>query len=87
MSTLLNEPFGTLLNYAIIHGNLGIIHLLLENGANVKYTDNRLRTPLSYAIRDGSLEIAQLLLENGADINAPDEKVGTPLGFARSKSK
>jgi len=53
--------------------NLGLMKLLLENGADVDKTDYDDRTCLHRACIAGSYEIVELLLDFGADMNKLDE--------------
>ena len=58
------------LQLAAARRNVGIVKMLLENGADVDATDNGNRyTPLHWAIEDGSPDIAEALLLAGADPN------------------
>lgn len=79
---------GGLLSLAVNHGQLEIVRLLLDLGADV---DERIvleeletptpswGTPLWYAALAGRLEIAELLLDRGADPNANVYASGWPL--------
>lgn len=50
-----------------ISGDLDIVEVLIENGADTKCRNERGNTPLHYA---SSAKVAKILLENGADFNA-----------------
>jgi len=68
-----NANDGEPIKDAIKQGNLDIIKLLLENGANIKcgnYYD------LRWAVWKNHKEIVELLVANGADVNAND---GEPI--------
>ena len=60
---------------AIRIGNIDIVRLLLQNGANPNYVvvmiSGRRNTALNEAITVNNIEIATLLLENGADPTGP----------------
>ncbi|MDF3047638.1 MAG: poly [ADP-ribose] polymerase tankyrase-like [Candidatus Midichloriaceae bacterium] len=59
------------LHLAIMVGNLKIVKLLLDKGADVNAKiDGILDTPLHIATAYSHLEIVELLLERGADVNA-----------------
>ena len=62
----------TALMLASKYGELKIVKLLLEKGADINAKDNRGYTPLSEASIYGQLEVAKLLLEKGANVNAKD---------------
>jgi ankyrin repeat protein len=58
----------------------GIVHKLLDAGANPNLRDADGRTPLSVAVREGPyLQTMRLLVDYGADPNIPDTYGGTPL--------
>jgi ankyrin repeat protein len=72
----------TTLLAAIDTGNLLMVKLLVDNGANVNdsFNPGLVRTPLQRAAEIGNFEIVQYLLENGAHANsAPCYSGGTPL--------
>lgn len=61
----------TALTYAALQGNIAIVKLLLERGANVeggaKLSEEKCTiTPLQVAAASGNLEIISLLLSHGA---------------------
>jgi ankyrin repeat protein len=75
---LLNVKWGearlwgaTPLVYACLHGNLDIIKLLIEFGANLNPNENydTVHTPLSIAAMENRLDIVKILLDSGADAN------------------
>lgn len=53
---------------AILRNNLELVALLVENGANVNYVDNKHRTIYSYAIEYADDEIIEILLDNRATL-------------------
>jgi hypothetical protein len=72
----------TALLAAIDTGNLLMVKLLVDNGANVNdlFNPGLVRTPLQRAAEIGNFEIVQYLLENGAHVDsAPCYSGGTPL--------
>jgi ankyrin repeat protein len=72
----------TTLLAAIDTGNLLMVKLLVDNGANINgsFDLGLVRTPLQRAAEIGNFEIVQYLLENGAHANsAPCYSGGTPL--------
>jgi len=66
---------------AVNEGNINVVTLLIERGANVNVASGV--APLMMALYWGFLDIGRLLIENGADISkiqdAPDGKRMTPL--------
>ena len=65
---------------------IAMARLLIENGANVNFTNSKLWTPLLVAGRRAEIGgirteigMAQLLVENGADVNAANENQETPF--------
>lgn len=79
-----SERGETPLSLAVSIGNIDMINLLLENGAeiNLSQKDNLSYTPLINAIRNikgKNLEVIKLLIEAGADLEKGDSRGGTPL--------
>ena len=76
----------TALWYAAWDGNLEIMHLLLDYGADKEKTNKKPgKTPLYIASYKGHLPIVQLLLEQGADMEKADCYGNTPLIVASWK--
>src|SRR5271154_2111096 len=59
-----------------------VVHLLLENGADIGTKDSYGRTALYKAVEGGHKAVVQLLLERGADANAPGGDFGNALQAA-----
>src|SRR5215471_3944124 len=71
---------GTPLMTAAYYGNLNIVVLLLERGANVKAVNRDGGTALHYAARGGrSFEVVATLVSRGAPVNAQDQTGWTAL--------
>ena len=70
-------------------GNLGVVELLIAEGARLDSTVHLLgRTPLIQAVRFGHLNIVRTLLEAGASPSLCDaRKKRTPLQWARRTGK
>jgi ankyrin repeat protein len=64
------------------NGNIEVVKMLLEKGANPRAVTKDGRTPLYVASRNGYLEIAKMLLGKGADAAAADNEGVTPLHAA-----
>ncbi|KAL7907738.1 ankyrin repeat-containing domain protein [Trichoderma velutinum] len=68
-------------------GYVNIVQALLDQGANIKVTDENGHTPLHFAAIHGYIDLTQLFLNNGADIYAICSHKCTPLSYAfRSKN-
>ena len=61
-----NKGGATALHIASREGNLDIVKILIENGANPNLTDNEGYTPLMRASLSASPEVVEYLLKNGA---------------------
>ena len=76
----------TLLMAASMYGHTNAVNVLLQDGANVALTDNRLGcSALHFAAggsSDNSGEILRCLIENGADVNGVNKVKHTPLMIA-----
>lgn len=68
----------TPLHEAARRGNLDVVRILLEAGADIHATGPHL-TPLHAAASGGAAEIVHALLDAGADVNAGVGGYGTPL--------
>ena len=67
------------LHTAAEEGNIDIVRLLIERGAEVDSRDDAGHTPLHEASRSGHVEVARALIDYGADINARDRYQWTPI--------
>ncbi len=77
---------GTALIAATASKNLGMVKLLVENGADVNEY-NYLGTALSAAAYVGSTDIAKYLIDNGADVNIASSDGVTALIIASQNGK
>jgi ankyrin repeat protein len=75
----------TPLMLAILSDSVGMVRVLLENGADPNLTtcgeENPRRSPL--AVSNGRLEAVRLLLSYNADVNLPNIQGQTPIALAR----
>ncbi len=79
----LKDDYGLgLLTHAVRQGNVAIVNLILQHGADVNETDNRGMSALAHAANSGDFAMVSFLLENGADVNLPDKRMSTPLQYA-----
>jgi ankyrin repeat protein len=71
---------------AALAGDVELVKLLIENGADVDDRDVQGYTPLLLAIQAGHTDIAKVLIANGADVNARSASDGgdyvTPLDLS-----
>ncbi|MDR2240323.1 MAG: ankyrin repeat domain-containing protein [Zoogloeaceae bacterium] len=77
----------TALHFAVQHGNIRIVRMLIAHGANMhSKCDASAHTPLNTAAYYGRYEIAKELVKNGADTDGPSSAFGfTPLITALNK--
>ena len=76
----------TVLHYAVLSGNVGIVNMLLSYGANVRFpAEFQKPTPIDFAILRSNVEMVKLLLDAGADVNAGSPIIGLPLHIALSE--
>lgn len=73
----------TPLNVAALHGQLEVVKILLDLGADVNLKAASGCYPLHLAARNGHLEVAATLIDHKADLTARDDHhQGTPLEWA-----
>ncbi|XVE92685.1 hypothetical protein REPUB_Repub01dG0120800 [Reevesia pubescens] len=72
----------TLLHLACETGDIGMLELLLQYGANINAMDSRGQMPLHRCILKGKAALAKLLLSRGADPQALNREGKTPLELA-----
>lgn len=64
-----------------MHGQVQILELLLQYGANVEGSDFHGRTALSWAAEFCQYGAVKVLVEHGAKVNAEDSEWATPLSW------
>jgi len=80
-----SEHGATPLIGAAVSGNVDMVSLLLDRGANVNANGGYDgTTALHQAAARDDLAVAELLIERGADVNAPNARGETPLRYAHS---
>lgn len=72
----------TPLHWAIRQSHLGMIHLLMQNGADPSVADNTGLRCLHVAVQIGNIPVIVYLLANGVDVNSRDASGLTPLLIA-----
>ena len=73
---------GSRLHHAVLHGNTGLVKVLIKVGANVNSRIRNDKTALMAALKLGSADIVRILLENGADVDAWDSENNVSLDLA-----
>lgn len=77
------DAFGyTPLHIAANEGNLTMVQLLIEGGANITAKTKTGYTPLHLSLLKNHMKVARLLCQKGADIQARDREKRTPLHVA-----
>ncbi|XP_055683669.1 ankyrin repeat and SOCS box protein 3-like [Lutzomyia longipalpis] len=89
MSDARND-FRTVLHYAVLSGNIGLVNLLIKQGAKidapVPYPEPDRPSPLDLAILRGDPALVRLLLEKGANVCRSSPVIGSPLHVACADS-
>ncbi len=71
--------------YASASGEIEVVKLLLEAGADVNHQSKKGNTALMYASHNGHIEVVKLLLEAGAVADIQNNSGQTALSMARSR--
>ena len=66
----------------IVESSINMMKLLIENGANINYTDENGFTPLNIAIESGDMELTKFLITNGANVNSLMQDGVSLIGYA-----
>ena len=66
----------------IVESRIDMMKLLIDNKANINYTDDDGFTPLNIAIETGNMETVKLLITNGADVNGLMQDGVSLIGYA-----
>ncbi|KAJ3651303.1 hypothetical protein Zmor_017353 [Zophobas morio] len=77
------DKYGQLpLHYACEDGDLGVVEILLTNGAKVDVPDGDGRLPIFYGCKQKSLNMVELLARYGAKFDIPDRDGQLPMHYA-----
>ncbi|XP_069670298.1 uncharacterized protein [Periplaneta americana] len=75
-----DSDYRTPLSWVAYKGDLEMVSLLVEKGADVNTEDARKQTPLYYAVSGSHVNVVQFLIDSGAHVNACNNK-GDSLMF------
>lgn len=76
----------TPLFYAIDLGNLKIVKLLIDHGANIYHVNDNRETALHIAVKGSHIEITRFLLEEDVRLNSKDNLGNTALFYAKKNA-
>jgi len=76
----------TPLFYAIDIGDIQVVKLLIEYGANIHNVNSNLKTALHIAVEGNYIDIVRLLLENDIDISSQDIYGQIPMFYAQENA-
>ncbi|KAJ3125939.1 hypothetical protein HK098_008019 [Nowakowskiella sp. JEL0407] len=79
---VVDDNLATPLHHAASLGNIEIVEMLLDKGANPNSGDNTGRTPLFIAACDNQPDVVKLLVKRGADIDLGNKDRVTALASA-----
>ena len=66
----------------IVESSINIMKLLIDNKANINYTDENGFSPLNMAIESGDMELTKFLITNGANVNSLMQDGVSLIGYA-----
>lgn len=75
----------TPLQQSCLEGNLALVMLLLDHGANIEGKDNNGWSPLHFAIVSGHCNITSLLIDSYANLTCVDCKGRLPVDLAQTE--
>ena len=70
------------LHYAVMKGEMPLVGLLVQRGADVNSRTKSGTTPLHTAVLYGRFEVAEYLLDKGSEVNAKSASGATPMSLA-----
>ena len=66
----------------IVESSINMMKLLIDNKANINYTDENGFNPLNIAIESGDMELTKFLITNGANVNSLMQDGVSLIGYA-----
>jgi len=75
----------SLLHVATKKGNLSMVKLLIEGGANINIQDESGNTPLHYSAANGKKDVVKYLLDNKADASIVNVKEQKAIDYSNVK--
>ncbi|GAB1316314.1 hypothetical protein MFIFM68171_06524 [Madurella fahalii] len=78
-------PPATPVHMAALKGQVKILEILLNKGADINVIDSTGRTPLHCAVEGSRMDTVKLLVDRGADVSLTDSKGVSPLQIAVEK--
>lgn len=66
----------------IVESRINMMKLLIDNKANINYTDENGFNPLNIAIESGDMELTKFLITNGANVNSLMQDGVSLIGYA-----
>lgn len=66
----------------IVESRINMMKLLIDNKANINYTDENGFNPLNIAIESGNMELTKFLITNGANVNSLMQDGLSLIGYA-----
>ena len=66
----------------IVESRINMMKLLIDNKANINYTDENGFSPLNIAIESGDMELTKFLITNGANVNSLMQDGVSLIGYA-----
>jgi ankyrin repeat protein len=82
VNTINGTSTDTALHFATINGDIQIVEMLVNRGAEINVKNRYGVTPLHSAVESKKMEIIELLVNEGADVNASNTNGITPMHLA-----
>lgn len=84
LNTTVDLEHNTPLHIASYQALSGVVHVLIEHGADVNARNKDGRTPLHFAVLHGNIKIAKLLIEAGSNLEVADIAGTRPIDIISS---
>lgn len=82
VSADISDDLGAILSEVSRNKNIKIVNLLVENGANINFQNQRVLTPLMVASSSNNTKILELLIQKGATLDLQDSYGDTAAAHA-----